>query len=109
MKKTQRFEGYWWSEREPQYPKPVEVKEPFPDKEKVVAAFKDLEKELYRHKKGNCVYYKGFSTCRCCKMLNGSMEFSYKNWTWPEGLLHYVEVHNIRPSDDFVREVLKVI
>jgi hypothetical protein len=100
-------EGYWYSTQEPQYPKPIAVDEPFEDKQAIVDAMKKLEKDIYLHKKGNIVYFKGFSTCRCCKEINGTVEYTYKNWKWPEGLIHYVEVHNIRPSDEFIENVLK--
>lgn len=106
--KTVKVEGFWWSPQEPQFPKPVGVTEPFPDKDIVVTALEKLHEEIILHKKGQCVYFKGFSTCRCCKGANGSREMSYKHWKWPEGLLHYVKVHNIRPSEEFVQNVLNI-
>jgi hypothetical protein len=108
--KPQRFEGFWWSEREPHFPKPVSSDVAFEGKEAVIVALEKLEKDIYLHKDraGTCVYFKGFSICRCCGAENGDMEFSYKNWKWPVGLSHYVKVHNIKPSDDFLKDVLHI-
>src|SRR3954453_22040451 len=36
------------------------------------------------------------------EMSNGSAEMCDDVWCWPEGLAHYVEVHQIRLPDDFV-------
>lgn len=109
--KPQRFEGFWWSEREPHLPKPVSSDVDFEGKAAVVEALEKLEKNIYTHKDraGTCVYFKGWSTCRCCGAENGSAEFSYKNWKWPDGLAHYVKVHNVKPSDDFLKDVLHII
>lgn len=103
-------EGFWWSEREPHFPKPVSSDVEFEGKLEVLSALEKLEKNIYLHKKqaGSCIYFKGFSKCRCCKTSNGSMEFSYKNWKWPEGLMHYIKQHNVKPSDAFLREVLHI-
>lgn len=66
--KPQRFEGFWWSEREPHFPKPVSSDVEFEGKAEVVAALEKLEKSIYLHKapSGRCVYFKGWSNCRCC-------------------------------------------
>lgn len=53
------------------------------------------------------VTYRGWSTCRCCGKPNGSAEFQVPfdgghAWHWPIGLSHYIEVHNVRPSQAFI-------
>lgn len=58
--------------------------------------------------KARVLSYKGISFCRCCGIENGSKEFYYKNWCWPSGYKHYLEVHNISPSNDFIKEVLNL-
>ena len=35
-------------------------------------------------------------------LLNGCLELCDDMWCWPEGLAHYVEVHEIRLPDEFV-------
>lgn len=54
------------------------------------------------------LHMKGWSTCRCCGKMNGSREFSYKGWNWPEGFRHYIEIHNVVPSAEFLKEVLGI-
>ena len=44
------------------------------------------------------LYYKGISSCRICNCMNGSREYKYEGWQWPEGYSHYIEKHNVRPS-----------
>lgn len=97
-----KVEGYWWSKQEPNFPKPEHSEKPFNEKEKVIARLKIVQERT------RVVHYKGISTCRCCDTCNGSSEYFYKNWKWPEGLLHYIDVHNIKPSDDFLEEVLSM-
>lgn len=106
--KTTKNEGFWWSEQEPHFPKPESMKEPFKDKDVVVEALEKLYTEIILHKKGECIYFKGFSTCRCCNEMNGSRELTYKRWVWPEGYLHYIKAHNVRPSNEFLKEVLNI-
>lgn len=46
--------------------------------------------------------YKGSSKCRVCGQRNGSYEFDYRGWVWPEGLKHYIIEHNVKPSGRFI-------
>lgn len=60
---------------------------------------------------GYSVQYRGSSTCRCCGKLNGSTEFQVPingghAWHWPNGFSHYIEVHNVRPSQAFIDFIL---
>lgn len=45
--------------------------------------------------------YRGWSSCRICGCRNGNKELTYGGYTWPEGYLHYVEQHNVQPSEGF--------
>jgi hypothetical protein len=45
--------------------------------------------------------YRGSSTCRVCGKTNGHREFIFGGYRWPEGYLHYVEEHNVEPSEGF--------
>lgn len=110
---NKKVEGFWWSEREPHFPKPIASEIPFSNKDEIVNKLKYVEENIQnytlgkRHT-GQKVHYKGYSECRCCGKEVGSAEFRIENWTWPEGLLHYVLEHNIKPSEEFIASVLKI-
>jgi hypothetical protein len=47
----------------------------------------------------------GWSTCRfrcAAGEHNGSLELTDGEWSWPEGLAHYVEFHNLTLPEEFV-------
>ena len=48
----------------------------------------------------------GFSTCRICDEIDGTKEFTDGAYVWPEGLTHYVAVHDVRLPEEFVAHVL---
>jgi hypothetical protein len=55
-------------------------------------------------------WYKGSSSCRLCGCINGSADMTDGEWVWPQGLLHYVIVHDVKPPnqefiDHCVREL----
>jgi hypothetical protein len=43
--------------------------------------------------------WRGFSKCRICGKLNGTRCFMNDEFKWPEGYLHYVTAHGVRPPD----------
>jgi hypothetical protein len=49
--------------------------------------------------------YLGKSRCRLCGNEVGSLELSDGVFIWPEGLAHYVEVHDVRLPARFVEHV----
>jgi hypothetical protein len=55
--------------------------------------------------KGLVHAYRGFSHCRLCNCSNGSREyeFNFENttWIWPEGYVHYIADHAVRPDEEF--------
>lgn len=89
-KNVNNREGYWYSQQEPQLPKPVA--QAWPGK------MLWLQKLIRAEKKAESVAYKGMSTCRMCNQDNGHTEYAYKGWQWPSGYLHYIQEHNVRPS-----------
>ena len=77
---------------------------PVPQGSGVDAAFLDklATVELYAYRVG----FLGHSECRLCdKTENGCGEYSIKSgdltFTFPEGLRHYYEEHNLHPSPEF--------
>ena len=54
--------------------------------------------------------FAGFSTCRLCDKKNGSDEYVIeKNGiyiTFPEGIFHYYDVHNVKPSTEFYNMII---
>ena len=95
-----RIEGYWYSKFTPQYPMPVARAEPWEGQ----AEF--LVKLAKKEARAGKTQYRGMSTCRCCKQFNGSSEYHTDKWAWPSGLRHYIEEHNVKPSDDFIKFVM---
>jgi hypothetical protein len=53
------------------------------------------------------VSYMGHSTCRICDTANGDAEYKYNGFMFPEGIFHYVVIHNIIIDDDFKDMILK--
>lgn len=59
--------------------------------------------------------YKGSAPCRlmdkCGQARNGSREFEDKHWkegwtvVWPEGFRHYIEAHNLKPTQEFLNYI----
>lgn len=49
----------------------------------------------------------GHSTCRICGEMNGTQDLTDGTYVWPEGFGHYIELHDIRPPDEFVYHVLR--
>ncbi len=50
--------------------------------------------------------YRGLSSCRLCKKMNGCVEYTLEDWTWPGGFRHYIEVHNVRPTEVFLQFIM---
>jgi hypothetical protein len=49
--------------------------------------------------------YMGYSACRICGENNGNQELTDGVYSWPEGLAHYVETHNIRLPIEFLQHL----
>jgi hypothetical protein len=50
--------------------------------------------------------YRGWSDCRICGRNNGSSDFSDRVYVWPEGFVHYIRDHGVKPPSDFVAHVV---
>jgi hypothetical protein len=93
--------GYWMNDlREPDLPLPQELvgEMPAPDREAVCKYFNSAQ--VFES-------YRGYSWCRFhCGVeykAMGFREFTDGTWAWPEGLAHYVHVHNVILPDEFIR------
>lgn len=48
-------------------------------------------------------HFRGWSQCRVCGCVNGSQDYHRGEYTWPEGYLHYVIMHDVRPPAEFIQ------
>lgn len=97
-------EGFWWSEHARNLPKPVPNEKSWRGQRAFIVALFKLERKV--RKKNPPGATKGWSNCRLCGCKNGSTTFEWGGWAWPDGLSHYVEAHNVRPSLAFQEFVL---
>jgi hypothetical protein len=92
--------GFWYSEWEPWLPHPAEAVAPDWSHTERAAVID------YLLRPEDVQQFLGLSPCRICNRAVGSQEFTDGTWVWPEGLVHYLDVHEVRPPDDFVAWVL---
>lgn len=115
-----RVEGYWRpSDEMPPSDKPCQPYEvlpwpagadrPWPGRDKFLSALARVERSARGVEKHR---YMGYSTCRLCGRMNGTAEYfdprpnAAHGWRWPEGLAHYVEAHNVEPSNAFLNYIM---
>jgi len=97
--------GYWPSEEEPDYPDPAWFVEPSWDM--------STRKQVINFLKSGYKFcqYAGSSWCRfrCGKSgwELGDGELTDGVYYWPEGFVHYVEDHYVKPPEDFLGHVRK--
>jgi hypothetical protein len=95
--------GYWHSLHEPEFPHPQDFVDADWDaatRKKIIAYLKNapfLPKVVTEE-----------SWCRfnCGKIANGSREHTDGKYVWPEGLAHYLEMHQVRLPDVIVNDML---
>lgn len=98
---TSFIEGYWKNSTSPGYPFPKATDT------KVEEQFLTILTHIMNTYP--CNYYRGLSTCRLCKKMNGCGEYRIKKmvdgkeitFVFPEGLKHYYQDHNVQPSKEF--------
>ncbi len=93
-RKTERTEGFWSSTNVP-----VGNPEPWEGMHEFLTNLSKTER------RAGATQYRGWSNCRLCGCHNGSATYHKNGWDWPSGFRHYVEEHNLKPSDDFIRMV----
>ena len=97
-----RKAGFWYSEDEPHFPKPVEGSGKGQDKKMMLRALARAEGQAQAR------HYKGWSQCRICGEYNGTITHSLNGWEWPEGYRHYIEKHDVAVDPGFARSLLKI-
>lgn len=100
LEKEIHREGFWRSESEPNLPMPIHSDISWTNKFRFLYYLHGLEEVA------TFVIYKGVSPCRCCGHMIGNREFTHKGFVWPQGLSHYIEVHNVKPSKEFMEFVI---
>jgi len=105
---TTKVEGFWATVEDQVVdeclPWPIARRKPWKGRRAFLQALEKLEAGKFFRVR----FYKGSSVCRLCKSQNGSDQHFRGRWTWPSGLRHYVVVHNVKPSREFISFVLKV-
>lgn len=98
--KTANREGFWYSKYEPDLPMPEPTTWNANARNKFLVNLLAVEGKAVKH------YYRGGSTCRICQCHpNGSITYEYRDWTWPEGYMHYITEHKVKPSPEFEKFV----
>ncbi len=93
-----RLIGYWKSEFEISLPHPINFVDSEWDTNEKNKVIEHLNKSHFLP--GVAA---GYSYCRLCdKTDNGYREKSDGQFVWPEGFLHYVEEHNVKPPQEFI-------
>ena len=128
--KTRYIEGYWSEDNPGQkttipvinsplpfplitvtnspFPFPVGNKIPWKGKKMFLKKLTIIEEKLKDLNKFTS--YRGLSNCRLCHKVNGSKEykisFKKKVLVWPFGYKHYIEIHNVKPSEEFYKIIM---
>jgi hypothetical protein len=53
--------------------------------------------------------WRGLSFCRLCEEANGNSCVGDNQYNWPQGFLHYIEKHHVKPPRDFIDHVRQQI
>jgi hypothetical protein len=69
---------------------------------KIINAIRELET------KAKVNHYYGGSICRICHLGNGGDEYTYENYTWPSGYIHYLEEHNVQVDEEFAEYAVMI-
>jgi len=124
---SEKNEGFWYSEYEKHLPMPkafegewgrdaflrnlIELEDLLMSTyQAVVDMYNDGDYgpyKRYQESGSGVVESRGFSVCRICECVNGGRTFVHDGFMWPDGFRHYIEEHNVKPSDDFIEMVNK--
>ena len=87
----------------PDLPFPQESETKWEGQDEFVQNMKNRQNKI-----GLSMHTKGFSTCRICKCVNGTASYTTAKAEWPEGALHYVENHNVKPTQEFINYIMGI-
>jgi hypothetical protein len=99
--------GYWWSHPQLRFPE----NDRFPDPTRLVTPDWRSEERpsIDRYLRSGWIYaaWRGLSHCRfkCRERYTGSRCLTDGEWVWPEGLVHYLEAHQVRLPDEFIESM----
>ncbi|OQR81661.1 hypothetical protein THRCLA_23321 [Thraustotheca clavata] len=99
--------GFWQKDEHDDRPHPRE----FQDKAWFIAHDNQAARVIEYLQWGGCVesYEMGYSFCRlgdCSGKEMGACTLTDGVYCWPEGLVHYVKHHDVRPPQEFINHIL---
>jgi hypothetical protein len=110
--KLYKFESYWRPSRTSKIEDSEGVRLPYPKKYKgspwqtkdiFIKKLQDTEKKLKTEKKYTEYEKSEYKDCLLCDKKNVTKGFFQINkFRWEDGLIHYITVHDIKPSDEFI-------
>lgn len=106
-----RYEFFWQTDKNnivydsdnKPLPSPTHNDEVFPDKQPLLKNIGEVQHKLYANHKFVPYDSKDYKDCLLCgkKHITTGL-YSVNNIRWENGLKHYINKHNIRPSNEFV-------
>lgn len=94
-------EGFWAFENKSELPIPHREVVKWENRKEFVERLDKIERSKAKKR-----HHKGWANCATCGKENGSIEYEYKGWCWPEGLRHYIVEHKLRVSLAFEEFIL---
>lgn len=92
------IEGYWRQSIDQKSDLPWPIPNVL-DQTEIADLFLKLSKVQDKARKTR---YKGLSESRLDGSFVGCAEYTYKNWTWPEGLAYYLQ-HGVALTPEFIK------
>jgi hypothetical protein len=92
--------GFWSFEDEPDLPDPREYVDTKWDRDELTRVVAYLDAAYFT----DYVYF-GYSTCRFCGLTNGTHDLTDGTFIFPEGFVHYLRDHSVRPADEFLEHI----
>ena len=100
-------EGFWFSEREPQYPMPTPNVLTEQEAQDIYALIKKIQDDCEQYTGDYKVTtYRGSTVSRITGKRMGSAEYITPHFIFPEDFgRHYVLEHRVKPSDEFLEYI----
>jgi len=62
-----------------------------------------IEQKVSHNKKYKQIFYKDKINCLLChKKIVSTKQYMLDEYIWEDGLIHYIDIHNIKPDEDFI-------